>query len=155
MSHIEDFYAKLFTAEGGNINLEEILNCIPHLVMEEINQQLIRPVSLVEVKEACFCLNPTKSPGADGYTARFFQKHWELIKDDLFSAVRTFFQSGFMILEMNKTNVVLIPKTAEPEVISHFRPIALCNVVYKLISKVLVLRLKCYLNNASVQFPIQ
>lgn len=99
-----------------------------------------------ELKKACFSLNLTKALGPDGYTTRFFQKQLDLIKRDLFQATSKFFNSGFLLSKLNRSNVVLIPKIAKPELISQFRPISLCNVAYKIISKVLVLRLKCYLN---------
>lgn len=43
---------------------------------------------------------------------------------------------------INKTNIVLIPKIPNPSTIIHFRPIILCNVLYKLIAKVIVNRLR-------------
>lgn len=56
--------------------------------------------------------------------------------------VRSFFQSRRMLNELNHTNIVLFPKVENPRKMSQFRPISLCNVVYKIISKVLMNRLK-------------
>ena len=60
-------------------------------------------------------------------------------------AVLDFLNSGIMLLEINYTHIVLIPKIKSLERILDYRPISLCNVIYKIISKVLANRLKLIL----------
>ena len=53
--------------------------------------------------------------------------------------------SSMSMVEINRTNIALVPKTRNPTKMTEFRPISLCNVIYKLISKVLANRLKAIL----------
>lgn len=59
--------------------------------------------------------------------------------------VQDFFVTGVMLPKLNSTNITLIPKIDNPSKVSHFRLISLCNVIYKLISKILADRLKVVL----------
>ncbi|XP_061371034.1 uncharacterized protein LOC133313656 [Gastrolobium bilobum] len=58
------------------------------------------------------------------------------------SQIREVWNRPEMVKELNKTHLVLIPKLAKPEKINQFRPIALCSVIYKGISKLIVGKLK-------------
>ena len=58
------------------------------------------------------------------------------------STVLGFSNGGYMPEVVNKTVIVLIPKVKNPQNITQYRPISLCNVIYKICSKVLANRLK-------------
>jgi hypothetical protein len=65
-----------------------------------------------------------------------------VFKDDVVRGVKEFFGSGVMPPWINDTSIVLIPKKERHELLKDFRPISLCNVIYKVISKCLVNRLR-------------
>lgn len=88
-----------------------------------------------------------KALGPDGLNGMFYQKHWDVVKGDVCLAVINFFQHGVLPLEVNETVVTLIPKIPIPESINHLRPISCCNFIYKVISKIVVLRLKGFMND--------
>lgn len=52
--------------------------------------------------------------------------------------VKDFFSIGSSLRLINHTHIALIPKVDNPEVVSNFRPISLCNVTYKIITKIMV-----------------
>ena len=62
--------------------------------------------------------------------------------DSVTTTVLDFLNSRNMVPDINHTNIVLIPKVKNPKKMSDFRPISLCNAIYKIISKVLENRLK-------------
>ena len=65
--------------------------------------------------------------------------------DTVVHAVLDYLNCGHIVPEINITHIVLIPKIKSPQKISDFRPNSLCNVIYKIISKVLANRLKLIL----------
>ena len=87
-------------------------------------------------------MHPEKAPGPDGMTAFFYQQSWSIIKKDVVDMVNSFLTTGSINGRLNVTNICLIPKTARPNRMTELRPISLCNVGYKIISKVLYQRLK-------------
>lgn len=98
-----------------------------------------------EIWENLKRMQPDKAPGPDGMTVFFFRHFWDIVGLDVVAMVQEFFLSGNMLLEINSTNLVLILKIDNPSMVGQFRPISLCNVVYKLISKILTDRLKLVL----------
>lgn len=99
-------------------------------------------VTASDVKREVFALPLNKTPRPDGYTGEFFRRAWEVIGADLTKAVLEFFESGQLLKQWNCTAISLIPKRTGAEKLGDFRPISLCNVVYKIISKILARRLQ-------------
>ena len=90
---------------------------------------------------------PLRAPGSDGMPPLFFQTFWSDIGLDVSEAVLSCLNSGTILKSINHTFLTLIPKVKNPEIVAQFRPISLCNVIYKILSKVIVNRLKPFLNS--------
>jgi hypothetical protein len=102
----------------------------------------LAPFTAEEVNKALFNIGDLKAPGPDGLHAIFYKIFWDMVGDDLCKEV-LYAVNNISVLEgWNSTTIVLIPKIDNPEMVTHFRPISLCNVVYKVISKMLSNRLK-------------
>ncbi|KAK9984666.1 hypothetical protein SO802_034191 [Lithocarpus litseifolius] len=87
-------------------------------------------------------MDPLKAPGPDGLPPLFFQKFWPTIGEDVSQAVLTCLNLGSIPPTINRTFITLIPKVKNLAGVSDFRPISLCNIIYKLVSKVIANRLK-------------
>lgn len=114
---------------------------IPKLDQNQ-RHHLDRQVTNAKIEEAVFQLGPHKAPGPDGIPAFFYQEYWSFVKQDIFNYFHAFFHSGSMLRSLNQTYITLIPKSLPIEEVNQFKPISLCNVTYKIISKILVSRLK-------------
>ncbi|XP_060974319.1 uncharacterized protein LOC133039432 [Cannabis sativa] len=87
-------------------------------------------------------MNNHKAPGPDGMSVLFYKHYWESVGSDFCDAVLDFFENGNMHRGINATNIVLIPKVQNPKRTNQFRPISLCNMVYKVIAKILANRIR-------------
>eukprot|EP00253_Pinus_taeda_P019113 PITA_19113 len=83
-----------------------------------------------------------KAPGPDGFTVAFYRNHWETIKKDFIRMVKNFFSKCKMGNSIKSSHLALIPKDPNPQSFDRFHPISLCNVSYKIITKILANRLK-------------
>lgn len=87
-------------------------------------------------------MHPLKAPGPDGYGACFFQSHWGTVGPSVRQAVLKFLNLGIFDSSINYTFLALIPRTINASNVGDYRPISLCNALYKIIAKVLTNRLK-------------
>ena len=88
---------------------------------------------------------PTKAPAPDSFPAHFYQKHWEICGDEVTTAVLSIIQGEESAESINDTVLVLIHKVINPTLLTQFRSISLCNIIYKIASKVIANRLKLIL----------
>jgi hypothetical protein len=135
------YYKKLFTSEG-TVGKEEFLEGMQARITQSMNAKLTRRFEECEVDRALAQMHPLKSPGPDGFSACFYQHSWSTVRKDVCQAVLDFLNHGNFEEAINVTNIALIPKKKNPTRVTEFRPISLCNVIYKLIAKVLANRLK-------------
>ncbi|XP_056863946.1 uncharacterized protein LOC130511120 [Raphanus sativus] len=119
--------------------LEDLKTLLNYDCSESDRSMLIGDVSTEEVRKVLFSMAADKSPGPDGYTMEFFKASWAITGTDFVVAIKSFFDKGFLPKGINSTILALIPKN---NAATYYRPISCCNVIYKVISKILANRMK-------------
>ncbi|KAL2224643.1 UNVERIFIED_CONTAM: hypothetical protein Sindi_3063100 [Sesamum indicum] len=117
-----------------------------HCITDEEANQLLLPISADDVKQAMFDIADDKAPGPDGYSSRFFKAAWPVVGEEVTRAVLDFFSTGKLLKQVNSTILALIPKVHTPMSVNDFRPISCCNVLYKIIAKLLVQKISVLLD---------
>lgn len=135
------YYGDMFSSSHPSC-IPDVISVLPRVISAEMNGELVREVSADEVWSALKHMHPSKAPGPDGFSPRFYQHFWSLVGEDVVAAIRCFLESDDLMRNLNCTHVTLIPKVKKPKHMTHLRPISLCNVLYKIGSKVLANRLK-------------
>lgn len=84
------YFSTLFSEDSPLANNEEniILSCIPSLITQEMNDYLMRSISLEELEEVVFGMPKGKAPSPDGYPVEFFQEFWDIINHDILEVVK-------------------------------------------------------------------
>ncbi|XP_077232625.1 uncharacterized protein LOC143869974 [Tasmannia lanceolata] len=161
------------TTDGGNIStdpgeiaksmssyFEDLLNKVdnsssrdPDLTPDPIRKLSSTEASLLtkdfsseEIWQVIKDSDGNKAPGPDGFNGDFFKSFWYLIGSDITLAIQSFFLKGKILPQLNTTFISLIPKHPDACSPENYRPISLCNFLYKVISKMLANRLKPLMN---------
>lgn len=144
VSHFSSFLS-YEPADYRGVTMEDMQSLLDFRCSEEMRSSMVREVSAEEIRKVIFGMARNKSPGPDGYTYEFFKAAWPVVGGDLVMAIRSFFENGFLPKGLNSTILALIPKKEVALHMRDYRPISCCNVVYKVISKILARRLKSLL----------
>ena len=138
-----DYFKELFSScEAVGTQMMDVLSCIPTIIDEEMNSMLSREFSEQEVVDALKQMAPLKAPRPDGMPPLFYQHFWGTVSQDVTASILAWLNSGILPTPLNHTFIALIPKNHNPEFAHQYHPISLCNVLYKIYSKVLANCLK-------------
>ena len=146
------YFTNLFTTSKPNqVQVTAALSGISRRVSSEMNDFLEMPFTPEEVVEALTQMCPTKALGPDGLPAVFYQKHWQRVKQGVLSTCLHILNKQGDVAPLNHTYIALIPKKGKPRKVIDFRPISLCNVIYRIVAKAIANRLKYECPNLSHQ----
>ena len=144
-THVREHFKNLYQMPE-EMSKEDILRKLDSYNLPGLSfihrQELDKDFTEKEVKDAVFQLGAWTAPGSDGIPTLVPQKCWNIMGPTITQATLGFLKSGFILKELNNTFITLIPKCQSLEKVGDFRPISLCNVAYKVASKVLAKRLK-------------
>eukprot|EP00253_Pinus_taeda_P026726 PITA_26726 len=127
-------------ADQGEITIAEVIRtaqCFPRFVEEEEAESLMNEVTKEEVECFIKSMAKYKSPSSDGWTTELFQHFFDQIGTELTEVVEESRKKGEVYSSFNANFIALIPKKENPGTFEVFRPISLCNCIYKIITKVI------------------
>lgn len=135
------YYSNLF-ASSNPTQFDHVLNGVESRVSSSMNEDLLQLFEASEVQIALKQMDSDTAPRSDGLPPMFYKQFWSKVGHDISEAVLPVLNSGTIPNDLNHTFLTLIPKIHSPRRVTDFRPISLSNVLYKLVTKVLVNRLK-------------
>ncbi|GJV56809.1 RNA-directed DNA polymerase, eukaryota [Tanacetum coccineum] len=118
----------------------------PNRLSSDQADLLEEPISSDEIRIAVWACGENKSPGPDGFTFEFFRRFWDFIGPDFCLAVKWFFDHSSFAKGCNSSFIALIPKVPDPKGVNDYRPISLIGSLYKVVTKILALRLSSVLD---------
>lgn len=141
------YFSDIFSSSSPlEEDLKKVLHYVPYSVIEAMNLKLLAPFGREEIERTLNQMHPSKEPGPDGFPALFYQKYWKVVGNVTVDNCMDILNRRRSIKAWNSTLLALIPKVKKPRKVTDYRPISLCNVSYKIVSKVLANRLKNVLN---------
>ncbi|CAL2239107.1 unnamed protein product [Prunus armeniaca] len=139
-----NYFNGLFTQIGGQ-DMEQVLAAITPCVTMNMNKILLGTFNRLELEQALGQMYPTKAPGIDRMPALFYQRYWHIVGDSVSDTCLRILNGEGSVRYFNHTLIALISKITQPTRVTDFRPISLCTVLYKLVAKAFVNRLKMVL----------
>jgi hypothetical protein len=130
-----NFFKTMYKEEDKEDTLTQfrVIKDVPRIFTDEESDEVGKQVILEEVEESISRIPKDKSPGLNGWSQELFHHFFDIMGNDLLGDIEESRISGKVIRSLNATFVALIPKYLKPASFNDFKPIALCNFVYKFI----------------------
>ena len=139
-----DYFEQLFSSSWPRVE-PELIDAVHSKVIDRMNSILTQDFQAVEVEKALKQMHPLTASGLDGMPPLFYHHFWPTVKSIVIHTALTFLNHGRASPKFHDTHIVLIPKIKNPEKVTDFKPISLCNVAYKIASKAVANRMKVML----------
>ena len=136
-----EYFRELFMSSNPS-DLETLFDGFQSRVTPALNEALLREITDEEIRAAAFSVKGSSAPGEDGLTGVFYRNYWHIVGPKVIEEVHSFFQTSVLPAGWNHTQLCLLPKITKPETMKYMRPISLCSVQYKIVSKLLSERMK-------------
>jgi hypothetical protein len=142
------FFQNIFKAQENLTitNQLAVLRHYPRIFSEEEGHKVAEHVTLAEILSTLKGFSALKSPRPNGWIVEFFLAFFDLVGNETLEMVEETRRKGRVNGALNATFLALIPKSNKPESFGGYRPIALCNLVYKIMSKIIATRIKSCLS---------
>jgi exonuclease III len=137
-----DFYANLFTSEGiDQAMADNFLSNVPTLSQCDVDS-CEGLITVDELRTALSLMKNGKSPGSDGICKEFYVAFFDIVGDVMCSVLNLAFVEMSMSRSQRMSYVTLLCKDlGNSSNLKCWRPISLCNLDYKAMSKVICLRM--------------
>jgi hypothetical protein len=139
-------FTELFTSQD-TVNTNEVVDVVKGRIQEDMKDHLLESFTKEEVYSAITDMKGMAAPGPDGLPAIFYHNYWDVISQDVTEAVLDVLNKNGDPSQYNSTHICLIPKVKNSTSPSDYRPISLCNVILKIITKTIANRIKTILPN--------
>ena len=141
---VQDYFESMFISSNP-LGFDKILEGLQPAIFDASPLRLGRDFQAEEVLTALKQMAPLIAPDPDGMYPIFYKTYWNIVGGDVIVVVLNALNAGIIPEAINTTFICLIPKIKNLKKVLDFRPISLCNVIYKLIARVVVNRLKKFL----------
>ena len=144
LEQLRTYYQKLFTKQQLDEKMQDaLLNNITKKLPNNIKRTMDAPITLNDIWISITLTNKNKSPGIDGLPIEFYETFWEELQQPLLALYNSMYLKGIELTNIQRISIItLIHKRNEEDDLQNWRPISLLCVDYKILSKILSLRLK-------------
>ncbi len=151
-THIRNYFANTYKQVPDTVTNQSIPDFLgevaenPDVLASKLSNderiELERPLPILEFDKAVSKAKSNTSPGIDSISNRFIKHFWYAFRNPLFDYANACYINGMLTTNFRCAKIRLIPKKGDTTLLKNWRPISLLNCFYKIISRVIALRLR-------------